>query len=155
MNFKILKIIIIFLTFSIFSHVLSKNQNLQTKKICILNQKKEQRSIIVELANTVKSRTYGLMYRKKVDLNKGMLFIFKKEKYLSFWMKNVSIPLSIAYIDKNGIIKDIQDMKPFDISITYPSKYPAKYALEVNQGWFKKNMIKEGNKVLLNGCLGK
>ena len=70
-------------------------------------------------------------------------------------MKNTFIPLSIAYVDKHGVINEIYHMKPNDSSITYPSKYPAMYALEVNRGWFNKNKITKGNKIIFNGCFGK
>jgi uncharacterized membrane protein (UPF0127 family) len=70
---------------------------------------------------------------------------------LSFWMKNTRIPLSIAYIDANRAIIDIQDMVPAsDIEKfppSYPSKKPAQYALEMNLGWFVKNKIKVGDKI--------
>ncbi len=107
----------------------------------------------VETAETDMERQIGLMYRKKLPPDQGMLFIFQKEEKLSFWMKNTCIPLSIAYISENGIINEIYDMKPLDISIVYPSKKKAKFALEVNRGWFKKNEIKAGSKITFNGCI--
>jgi uncharacterized membrane protein (UPF0127 family) len=131
------------------------NKNLPKYELVIISQNKNKKVLTIELANTPKSRTYGLMNRKKMAYNSGMYFVFKNERYLNFWMKNVTIPLSIAYIDKNGVIKQILKMKPLDTSILYPSKYPVKYALEVNQGWFKKNNIKTGSKVYLNGRVGK
>jgi hypothetical protein len=67
-------------------------------------------------------------------------------------MKNTKIPLSIAYIDASGTIRELYDMKPLDISITYPSKHPVRYALEVNKGWFKKNKIHIGSKIFFNNC---
>jgi hypothetical protein len=67
---------------------------------------------------------------------------------LSFWMKNTRIPLSIAFIDQQGRIVDIQDMEPFSLR-TRVSARPAQYALEVNQGWFKKNGIDVGDSVHL------
>ena len=70
-------------------------------------------------------------------------------------MKNTFIPLDIAYISADGIINEIYRMEPLDYSIIYPSNKPAKYALEVNAGWFKKNGIKPGMKLDFNGCLGK
>ena len=75
-----------------------------------------------------------------------MLFIFEKDQSLHFWMKNTPHPLSIAYIDSNGIIADILDMTPFS-EATVSSTRSVRYALEVPQGWFRKNGIKEGDKV--------
>jgi uncharacterized membrane protein (UPF0127 family) len=78
-----------------------------------------------------------------------MLFIFENEQILSFWMKNTFIDLSIAYIDKNKKIVDIQEMKATNQMMvgdlpSYPSAKPAMYALEMNKGWFKKNKIEIG-----------
>jgi uncharacterized protein len=132
-----------------------KNEPLKKCNLIIVNRDKRRIQVAAEIADTQHTRTYGLMNRKSLAKNSGMLFVFNTEKYLSFWMKNTYIPLSIAYIDKKGVIRDIQHMKPLDTSVTYPSKYPVKYALEVNRGWFKKNNIKPGCIVYLNGCLRK
>ena len=85
----------------------------------------------------------------KLPENEGMLFIYRREEILSFWMKNTTIPLSIAFIDKKGIITEIRDMKPLGMDSIRSAK-PAQYALEVNRGWFTKNGIKVGSKVELN-----
>jgi len=74
------------------------------------------------------------------------LFVFEAAAVQSFWMRNTYIPLSIAYIDENGIIVRIKDMEPLDLT-SVTSDYPAQYALEVNKGWFKKRGIKEGDSV--------
>jgi uncharacterized membrane protein (UPF0127 family) len=105
----------------------------------------------VEIAKTPDQHQYGLMNRNSLPENNGMLFIFENEQTLSFWMKNTFIDLSIAYIDKNKQIVDIQEMKAtnqmmVDDLPSYPSAKPALYALEMNRGWFKKNKIKIGQK---------
>lgn len=84
-----------------------------------------------------------------------MLFVFPGERHRRFWMKNTYLPLSIAYVNRYGIINEIYDMEPLDSSRVYPSMYPAQYAIEVNRGWFKRNNIKKGCRVLLHGCIGK
>lgn len=135
-----------------------KSEKIQKNKTCKLKiLDKFNRSIIInaEIVDTDFSRMKGLMYRKNLHKKSGMLFVFPYEKMLNFWMKNTYIPLSIAYIDKLGIINEIYHMKPLDTSTTYPSKLPAKYALEVNKGWFSKNKITAGYKVILNGCISK
>lgn len=109
----------------------------------------------VEVAETQNEREKGLMFRYSLPADSGMLFVFDREQELSFWMKNTFIPLDIAYLSSNGVINEIYRMEPLDYSILYPSKKPAKYALEVNAGWFKKNGIKPGMKLDFNGCLGK
>ncbi len=100
----------------------------------------------VEIANNQTLRSRGLMFRKELPTNEGMLFIFDYEQYLSFWMKNTYIPLSIAFIDENGVIFDIFDMKPLDET---PIKSTKKglYALEMNKGWFKRNNIIPGHRM--------
>lgn len=111
--------------------------------------------INAEIADNDSEREMGLMFRKSMDENEGMLFVFEKEKKLNFWMKNTYIPLDIAYIDRNGIINEIYHMKPLDVSVTYNSIKPAMFALEVNLGWFSRHKIKTGSKIEFNGCISK
>jgi len=121
----------------------------------IVNRDNETISLNVEIARTDMERNHGLIDRKTLASNSGMLFVFQRERILNFWMKNTFIPLSIAYVDRFGVIREIYDMKPLDTSITYMSKNPAMYAIEVNRGWFAGNHIVPGCKVKLHGCLGK
>ena len=111
----------------------------------------KNKSINIEVANTPESREVGLMNRKELPQEDGMLFIFDHEQRLSFWMKNTLIPLSIAYINDKCTIVDIQKMYPEASNQnlkTYPSKKPSKYALEMNLNWFQKNNIKVGDLVI-------
>jgi uncharacterized membrane protein (UPF0127 family) len=90
------------------------------------------------------------MGRTELGENRGMLFVFEEEQRLSFWMKDTHIPLSIAYIDSEGRIVDIQDMKPLDDELPdYTSSEPARYALEVNRGFFEERGVEVGDKVEL------
>lgn len=104
--------------------------------------------LYIEIALTEQERATGLMFRESLPENQGMLFVFENEQILNFWMKNTSIPLSIAYIRENGLIIGIYDMKPYD-ETPISSMYPCKYALEVNKGWFSKNNIKAGDTINL------
>ena len=106
------------------------------------------RTISVEIADTDQLRTLGLMNRKTLDEDNGMLFIFEDERKLSFWMKNTLIPLSIAYISKHGEIKEIYHMEPLDES-SVKSTRSVMYALEMNQGWFEANNISVGDRIIL------
>ncbi|MDR5682772.1 MAG: DUF192 domain-containing protein [Armatimonadota bacterium] len=105
----------------------------------------------VEVADTPQARAQGLMHRTSLADNAGMLFIFEEAQRLSFWMKNTFIPLSIAFIDPHWRINDIQDMDPpqpgGDIPI-YVSRHPAKYALEVNQCFFRRHGFTVGARVV-------
>ena len=104
------------------------------------------REIWVEVAKTPEERNQGLMGRKHLEKDEGMLFIFETEDYHSFWMKDTLIPLSIAFIDKDGRIVWIKDMKPLTLDSHVPPK-PILYALEMNKGWFSSRGIKEGDTV--------
>ncbi len=128
------------------------------KSECIvrfINSDKVIITLKAEIARTDATRSKGLMFRKKLPVDSGMVFIFPRDQYMNFWMQNTYIPLSIAYVDSSGTINEIYHMKPLDSSITYPSALPARYAIEVNRGWFHVNKITTGCPVLLNGCLGK
>jgi uncharacterized membrane protein (UPF0127 family) len=102
------------------------------------------KEIRVEVARTPWERAVGLMGRKHLGKEEGMLFIFEEEGYHRFWMKDTLIPLSIAFIDRDGRIVKITDMKPLTLT-SHPPPKPILYALEMNQGWFSKNGIKTGD----------
>jgi len=105
------------------------------------------RLILVEVAKSQAQRQQGLQNRSYLKKNRGMLFIFKKEDYHTFWMKDTYIPLDIAFIDRNKVIVDIQQMIPLDTRIRYKPAKKAKYALEVNAGWMEENNIQVNDKV--------
>ena len=97
-----------------------------------------------ELALSIKEISTGLMYRKEMDENKGMLFVYPYVSDVAFYMKNTYIPLSVAYIDPEGVIQEIYDMEPLNEE-SVPSKSDnIRYILEVNQGWFAKHGIEPG-----------
>lgn len=123
--------------------------------VSIINRNSLRIRLTVEVADTEHACTRGLMHRKTLGRNNGMLFVFPRDDYRYFWMKNTYLPLSIAYLDPDGIITDMQDMKPLDTTILYPSKYPSRFAIEVNQGWFRDHQIVVGSRVQFNGCLRK
>ena len=127
----------------------------RTCRLTITNSQGKPVVAEVAIADTPALRHQGLMFRRILDKNEGMLFVFPKAQALNFWMKNTYIPLTIAYIDSRGIIREMYDMKPLDISVRYASKRPARYALEMSRGWFGRNNITIGSKIQLNGCIGK
>ena len=100
-------------------------------------------SVWVELATDPELRARGLMHRDSLSADAGMLFIYPDERTRSFWMKNTRIPLDIAFADSSGKIVRITDMKPFSTDPT-PSLYPARYALEMNVGWFEAHDVETG-----------
>jgi uncharacterized membrane protein (UPF0127 family) len=117
-------------------------------------QENRRATLSVDIVTTFESRARGLMYRRVLPEDAGMLFVFEDDGTGGFWMKNTLIPLSIAFVDKTWHIVDIKDMKvapdpengPFDI---YAPSKPYRYALEVNQGYFARKGISAGARLEL------
>lgn len=103
-------------------------------------------SITVEVASTDAERTQGLMHRRMLPESRGMLFVFPLTELHGMWMMNTYIPLSVAFLDQNGVIINIADMEPHTRN-AHAAVKPAKYALETNRGWFAKRGIKPGAKI--------
>ncbi|NPB04599.1 MAG: DUF192 domain-containing protein [Thermotogae bacterium] len=103
-------------------------------------------TLMVEVARSFEERRRGLMFRDTLLENQGMLFIFPYPQRLSFWMKNTYIPLSLAYIGSDWVIKEIYDLQPLDERPVISQK-PVMYALEVTQGWFRRHAVGVGDTV--------
>ena len=97
----------------------------------------------LEYADTWELRAQGLQFRESMCADCGMLFRFNKVRMAAMWMKNTLIPLDVAFIDAQGTIIDIKAMQPLDLTSVSSSR-PILYALEMNQGWFATNRVKEG-----------
>jgi uncharacterized membrane protein (UPF0127 family) len=93
------------------------------------------RPLVVEIARTDAQRAKGLMGRETLGWSEGMLFVFREDQVLNFWMKNTVIPLSIAFLDKSGKVTDIFDMIPYN-EAPVASSARCRYALETNRGFF-------------------
>lgn len=114
----------------------------------------------LDLARTPEEREYGLMYRDQLGPDNGMLFVYPSESNEAYWMYHTLLPLSIAFIARDGTIVDIKDMprlnNPDDVQeasrTVYPSVAPYWYALEVNQGWFVQHGVGIGQQFMF--CLG-
>jgi len=106
----------------------------------------KQQTLQSEVVTTPETRAKGLMNRFSLQPDHGMLFVFDQPQPLGFWMKNTYVPLSIAFIDGDGRILNIEDMKPLDES-THFSRGAALFALEMKQGWFKAKNIAAGDVV--------
>ena len=102
--------------------------------------------IQAEIANTPYSRERGLMQRSHLCADCGMLFVFPRAGRVNFWMKNTPLPLSIAFIDAEGAILNIEEMQPHTTAAHHPSGQVL-YALEMPSGWFIKKGIKPGNRI--------
>ena len=108
--------------------------------------------VYVKIANDPEEKSRGLMFRKSMEWNNGMFFVFDEDRKLSFWMKNTYIPLDMIFINNELKIVDIQENAKPCLEMpcpTYSSIEPAKYVLEVNAGFVQKNIIKIGDKILI------
>lgn len=109
--------------------------------------------VTAEVAITMQQQRQGLMYRDSMPANHGMLFVYREPQYLSFWMKNTRIPLSIAFIRPDGRISNIEEMEPhrgpFEPTQNYVSRYRCLYALEMNAGWFARHGVNAGDTIAL------
>jgi uncharacterized membrane protein (UPF0127 family) len=101
----------------------------------------------VQVAQTPEQQATGLMFRKTMGTNEGMLFIFDEPRQQCFWMKNTLLPLSVAFIADDGGVVNIDDMKPQTLD-SHCSTKPVRFVLEMNVGWFDKRGIKAGSKFL-------
>lgn len=102
--------------------------------------------IDVQLAITPSEHAIGLMYRKEMEQHEGMLFVFPTPSLQCFWMKNTLIPLTVAFLADDGMILNMDDMKP-QTEESHCSIKPVRYVLEMNKGWFAKKGIKPGMKL--------
>jgi len=102
--------------------------------------------IRAEVAADMSTRSRGLMFRKSLAPNAGMVFVFDEASQHCMWMKNTYVPLSVAFLDEQGTIINIEDMAP-QTEDTHCAKKPARYALEMDRGWFSTRGIKPGTKL--------
>jgi uncharacterized membrane protein (UPF0127 family) len=106
--------------------------------------------ITVEIARSLHDRETGLMHRQVLPKDHGMLFVFPSISYIGMWMVDTYVPLSVAFLDAQGNVINIEDMQPLTRDVHYAAR-PAKYALEMNRGWFGRHSIKSGSRI--NGVI--
>jgi uncharacterized membrane protein (UPF0127 family) len=99
-----------------------------------------------EVAATNPARMQGLMHRRAMPVQHGMLFVFPQHARHCMWMKNTFLPLSVAFLDEDGRILNIEDMQP-QTEDNHCAVRPARYALEMNLGWFAQRGLKAGDAV--------
>ena len=114
---------------------------LPTTQIKLGNQ-----TFTLEIANDFNTRAFGLMKRDSMPDGHGMIFVFAREQVLPFHMKNTRIPLDIVFVDANGRIVTIKQMKPYDLNVT-SSDRPAKWAIELNKGAADAAGVKVGDQL--------
>jgi uncharacterized membrane protein (UPF0127 family) len=102
--------------------------------------------IDAQVAFTPEQRQIGLMFRKEMPQQEGMIFVFEQATQQCFWMKNTLLPLTAAFVADDGTIVNLADMKP-QTTDAHCSAQPVRYVLEMNKGWFAKKGIKAGSKL--------
>lgn len=102
--------------------------------------------IDTQVAATPEQRQIGLMFRKEMPQQEGMIFVFEQPSQQCFWMKNTLLPLTAAFVGDDGTIVNLEDMKPLSLD-SHCSVKPVRYVLEMNKGWFEKKGIKAGSKL--------
>jgi uncharacterized membrane protein (UPF0127 family) len=102
--------------------------------------------IDAQVAATPAQREIGLMFRSEMATHEGMVFVFEQAQKQCFWMKNTLLPLTAAFVDEDGTIVNLADMKPKSTE-SHCSDKPVRFVLEMNQGWFAKKNIKKGFKL--------
>ncbi|NCS70655.1 MAG: DUF192 domain-containing protein [Candidatus Aenigmarchaeota archaeon] len=143
------KTLLIFLTIIILSGCTSKLTEVEKFPITIITQTGEV-NIAAEAADEPGKIQTGLMHRKNLDANSGILFVFEKQEPVSFWMKNTLISLDMIFIFENGTISEVKtNVQPCheDPCPTYPSNNPSKYVIEVNAEFCEKNGVNAGDRV--------
>ena len=104
------------------------------------------KTFILEVARTPEEQRTGLMHRKRMDADRGMIFVFPEDRRLSFWMKDTLIPLSIAYLDASGIIREVHDMEPRSLR-PVESAVSVRYAIELSRGAFAAAGVGPGSRI--------
>lgn len=118
----------------------------QTTRFPVISLNAGIHVIKAEVAAREAERQQGLMFREKMGPNEGMVFLFEAPAGVCMWMKNTLIPLSVAFIDESGKIVNIEDMQPHTTE-SHCAKKLVRYALEMNQGWFKQKNIRPGSAI--------
>lgn len=103
-------------------------------------------NIRAEVATTPEQRSAGLMYRREMGTNDGMLFVFEEPGVQCFWMRNTLLPLQVAFVADDGIVVNVDEMKP-QTDDSHCSTAPVRYVLEMNTGWFTKRGIRAGSRI--------
>lgn len=105
------------------------------------------RTVKVQIAALPPEQERGLMFRKEMGRDEGMLFVFTASQRMAFWMRNTTLPLDIGYLDAQGVLREIYPMYPLDERSVASRSMELQFALEMNQGWFKANGVKPGDQL--------
>ena len=123
-------------------HLDHAQPKLRTTKLYLADK-----TVVAEIAQSITEIATGMMFRESMADNEGMLFVFNYPHQTSFYMKNTTVPLSCAYIDKEGKILEMYDMEPLSLDPIPSTSDQIQFVLEVPKGWFEKNGIRVGTRV--------
>jgi uncharacterized membrane protein (UPF0127 family) len=124
-------------------HLDHAQPKLRTTKLYLADK-----TVVAEIAQSLTQIATGMMFRESMGEDDGMLFVFNYPHQTSFYMKNTKVPLSCAYIDREGKILEIYDMEPLSLEPIPSESDQIQFVLEMNQGWFEKNNIKAGTRIV-------
>lgn len=142
--FLLFRLTLMFVTLlAINSQLLATAQTYQPQSLPVTTLALGKIFVRAEVAANETDREQGLMFREHLGQNEGMLFVFAETARHCFWMKNTKIPLSIAFIDEQGMITDIDEMQAATTTHHCPTR-AGRYALEMNSGWFSSQGIQPG-----------
>jgi uncharacterized membrane protein (UPF0127 family) len=144
-SFKFLKPLLMLLTCSLAS-LNAFGQGVPQTQLPRITLNAGMHLIQAQVAQDFEQRQIGLMWRKEMPQNEGMLFIFEQAAVQCFWMRNTLLPLTAAFVADDGTIVNLADMKP-QSDESHCSKKPVRFVLEMNQGWFAKRNIQAGYKL--------
>ena len=140
------------LLFSLTSLSCFGEPSFEKNDIFFITKENKQVAINVELAISQEQKSHGFMNRKNIPEGTGMIFLYDRDEKMYFWMKDTPSPLSIAFIDSSGVIKEIKDMMPYSLK-TIESTLSLRYALEVPQGMFKRLKLDVGDSLTKESLL--
>ena len=144
-SFKFLKPLLILLAYSLAS-LNAFGQGVPQTQLPRMTLNAGMHLIQAQVAQDFEQRQIGLMWRKEMPQNEGMLFVFEQAAVQCFWMRNTLLPLTAAFVADDGTIVNLADMKP-QSDESHCSKKPVRFVLEMNQGWFAKRNIQAGYKL--------
>ena len=144
-SFKFLKPLLILLAYSLAS-LNAFGQGVPQTQLPRITLNAGMHLIQAQVAQDFEQRQIGLMWRKEMPQNEGMLFVFEQAAVQCFWMRNTLLPLTAAFVADDGTIVNLADMKP-QSDESHCSQKPVRFVLEMNQGWFAKRNIQAGYKL--------
>ena len=119
-----------------------------TIEIAVAGPDGHEATLTVEVVHRPRERQQGLMFRRSLAEDRGMLFLYASDRDGGFWMKDTYIPLTIAYIDAEWRVLELRSGRPLDETVLTPGQ-PYRYVLEVNEGWFDRNRLNNGARLIV------